>query len=55
MVVSETEQQIVERARALAKLQAKRRTLVEKTAEVDLEIQAVSLEIRGLVPTGSDK
>lgn len=53
--VNDEEARIVERARALSKLQAKRRQKVDELAALDKEIEGVKQALSGLiVPASSD-
>lgn len=51
VTVNEDEQKIVEAARSLSRLQAKRRAKVDDLAALDKEIEAAKAEVNGLVGT----
>jgi uncharacterized protein YlxW (UPF0749 family) len=55
VTVNESELQLVELAKELSKLQAKRRQKADELAALDMEIESVSTELRSMVPTETDR
>jgi chromosome segregation ATPase len=53
--VNESELQLVELAKELSKLQAKRRQKADELAALGMEIESVSTELRSMVPTETDR
>lgn len=55
ITVNDAEQKLVETARGLANLQAKRRSVAETLAALDAEIEGIKANLRQMVPEETRK